>query len=86
MPRPAADTFECPNCGEDVPASAAACPACGSDEETGWSEDTDYDGLDLPNWNDEPSGFEAKPCSPAWFALTAAALIAVIVLVWVIGG
>ncbi len=27
---------------------AKACPDCGSDEKTGWSEDTMYDGLDLP--------------------------------------
>ena len=27
---------------------ALACPECGSDAETGWSEDTLYDGLDLP--------------------------------------
>ena len=27
---------------------ATACPECGSDEQTGWSENTLYDGLDLP--------------------------------------
>jgi len=25
-----------------------ACPECGSDENTGWSEETLYDGLNLP--------------------------------------
>lgn len=48
MPDANHDGFECPNCGEDVPAGALACPACGADDETGWSEDTMYDGLDLP--------------------------------------
>ena len=45
--------FDCPNCGAEVPAKAKSCPDCGSDEKTGWSEDTMYDGLDLPAF-DEP--------------------------------
>lgn len=49
-------SFPCPVCGERVPAGAAACRECGSDESTGWSEDTLYDGLDLPDpgYGDEP--------------------------------
>jgi glutaredoxin len=39
---------DCPNCGETVPAGAAACPYCGADERTGWSEDTYLDGIELP--------------------------------------
>ena len=42
------DYFVCPNCGAEVPTKAKSCPDCGSDENTGWSEDTMYDGLDLP--------------------------------------
>ncbi len=42
------DYFNCPNCGAEVPIKAKSCPDCGSDEKTGWSEDTMYDGLDLP--------------------------------------
>ncbi len=42
------DYFVCPNCGAEVPVKALSCPECGSDEKTGWSEDTMYDGLDLP--------------------------------------
>jgi hypothetical protein len=38
----------CPNCGADVPPNAKACPECGSDEQTGWSDETHTDGLDLP--------------------------------------
>jgi len=38
----------CPNCGAEVPRNARACPECGSDEQTGWSEETHVDGLDLP--------------------------------------
>ena len=40
-------SFSCPNCGETVPARASACPHCGSDERTGWSEGTYLDGIDL---------------------------------------
>lgn len=43
------ETFPCPHCGEDVPAGAKACPHCGADDDTGWAEDADYAGLDLPN-------------------------------------
>lgn len=39
----------CPNCGAEVPAKAKACPECGSDEQTGWSEQARYDSLDLPD-------------------------------------
>lgn len=42
------DWFTCPVCGEVVKAEALACPHCGSDDETGWSEDTAYDGMELP--------------------------------------
>lgn len=39
----------CPVCGEEVPPKALACPACGSDHNTGWKHGADHeDGLDLP--------------------------------------
>ena len=38
----------CPNCGAAVPRRARACPGCGADERTGWSEAAETDGLDLP--------------------------------------
>ena len=38
----------CPNCGVDVPRNARACPGCGSDETTGWSEDAHRENLGLP--------------------------------------
>jgi uncharacterized membrane protein YvbJ len=41
----------CPNCGAEVPPNAAACPECGSDYETGWSEDADAQRLGLPDDN-----------------------------------
>jgi zinc-ribbon domain len=39
----------CPNCGAEVPEGARACPGCGSDEQTGWSEAAETSGLDLPD-------------------------------------
>ena len=40
---------ECPNCGAAVPRNARACPGCGADEETGWSEAPAAPELDLPD-------------------------------------
>ncbi len=42
-----AQTINCPYCGETIPRNATACPQCGSDEQTGWSEGTYLDGIDL---------------------------------------
>jgi hypothetical protein len=39
----------CPNCGAEVPSEARACPECGSDESTGWSEAAQASRLDLPD-------------------------------------
>ena len=39
--------FTCPLCGGEVDSKARACPHCGSDEKTGWSESTYLDGIDL---------------------------------------
>jgi hypothetical protein len=35
------ETFVCPHCGADVAVGAASCRECGSDAETGWSQDAD---------------------------------------------
>ena len=39
----------CPNCGEEVPAKAKACPGCGACEATGWSEDAHAEALGIPS-------------------------------------
>jgi len=39
----------CPHCGAQVPRRARACPECGSDEATGWSESAAANGLGLPD-------------------------------------
>ena len=48
--------FICPHCEAEVPLDAPACPECGSDEQTGWSENTVYDGLDLHDDEDTRTG------------------------------
>lgn len=39
----------CPHCGAELPAGARACPACGSDETTGWSDRAYEERLGLPD-------------------------------------
>lgn len=66
-------TFTCPVCGEEVEAGAPGCRECGSTAETGWSPDTEYDGLDLP-YRDEEDNDEAmrEPRRfPLWVIVTA---------------
>jgi len=82
----------CPNCGAEVPLNAKACPQCGSDQNTGWSDETKNDALDLPDENfdyDEYIGREfgkkrLKPRGLNWFWwLVAVLLLIAIVLVCV---
>ena len=75
----------CPNCGAEVPPNAKACPECGSDENTGWSEQARYDSLDLPddkfNYDDfverEFGGKKPVPRGQHWFWWIIAVLIVV---------
>jgi hypothetical protein len=39
----------CPNCGAAVPERARACPECGADEQTGWSDEAQAQRLGLPD-------------------------------------
>jgi len=41
------ETFICPVCGGEVKTNALACPDCGSDEKSGWSDETYLDGIDV---------------------------------------
>ena len=82
--------FECPVCGEEVPADAKACPECGACEKSGWNEEFDAAGLDLPDEDfdydqyvkDEFGGNEVKPPGLHWFWwLVALLLLIAVVLV-----
>jgi zinc-ribbon domain len=39
----------CPSCGAAVPSHARACPECGADEQTGWSDRAHADRLGIPD-------------------------------------
>ena len=73
----------CPNCGAAVPRDAKACPECGSDEQTGWSETAYASSLGLPDEgfnHDEfvKSEFGPDPIKPqgiAWFWWVVAVLV-----------
>ncbi len=39
---------ECPFCGEPIDSEAQVCPHCGSDAETGWNPDSDYESVEIP--------------------------------------
>jgi hypothetical protein len=69
------DYFICPHCEAKVPPGASACPHCGSDEKTGWSEEADYAHL-LPD-NDEgtTSSSASKPWTKSLMPVIAAAMI-----------
>ena len=74
----------CPNCGAEVPPRAKACPECGSDEQTGWSEEAHADGLGLPDQEFDYDDFVKRefgskkpvPRGVHWFWWVVAVLVA----------
>ena len=58
----------CSNCGADVPRNARCCPACGADEQTGWSDEAPASPVDLPeesfDYDDYVNCFETGNCPP----------------------
>jgi len=78
-------SFECPNCGGIVRAGAAACPHCGSDERTGWSEEADeiwYEDLGGYDEEEAASDGEAPAAVRVGRALLVLAVVAAVVIVW----
>jgi len=82
----------CTNCGAEIPPRCRACPACGADDQTGWSEDAQHGGLDFPGEEfdyenfvkDEFGGRQVKPRGLHWFWwLVALLLLIAVVLVLV---
>lgn len=51
---------QCPACGEWVCKGAAACEECGACEKSGWSGNTEADGLDLPDEDFDYDDFVAR--------------------------
>ncbi|MCX6892429.1 MAG: zinc ribbon domain-containing protein [Verrucomicrobiota bacterium] len=86
--------YTCPNCGAEVPRKSRACPECGADEHTGWSEAARSDGLGLPDesfdYNDfvkrEFGGEKPVPRGIHWFWwVVALALVAAFIAFWFAG-
>ena len=80
----------CPNCGAEIPRNAKACPECGSDEKTGWSETAYASSLGLPDEefdhdefvNEEFGDSTVKPRGISWFWWAAAVILAGLLLVF----
>jgi hypothetical protein len=77
------DTVPCPYCGEAIKKNAPACPFCGSDEQTGWSDSTYLDDIDLPGENEYEelvqNEFPEKSNRPKkfpWIAIAGALVLA----------
>jgi uncharacterized membrane protein YvbJ len=72
------ETFICPVCGTEVEMDAVVCPECGSDDETGWSEETAYDGLYLDDDESYATQTQQKSrAAPHWLKY----LIPIIIIV-----
>ena len=84
----------CPNCGAEIPANARACPECGSDEQTGWSEQAHTGDAALPEEDFDYAGFVQRefgqrgpvPRGLHWFWWVIGVLIlAGLLLLWLKG-
>ncbi len=82
----------CPNCGAEVPRGAKACPECGSDEQTGWSDEAHASRLDLPNQEFDYNDFVRKEFaapSPVprglrwWWWLVGILVLVGLLLLWI---
>ena len=83
MRGPQDDWFTCPVCGEVVQANALACPHCGADDETGWSEETAYDGMELPvddEWPVHEGAAKRRKTFSAGLAILMIALMLILLL------
>lgn len=81
-------SFPCPHCGGIVPAGARACPECGSDEQTGWSDETYLDGIGLYDETDYEETLRREGLHPTqkasrmgvWWMLPAVVLIVLFIV------
>jgi len=101
MPVPGDQMFLCPNCGEEVRVGAPSCPSCGSDDDTGWSEEAEagytdygggYGGNDDFDYDEfvrrELGGDPERPTLPDRKELVTGAVALVLIfalLVWLLG-
>ena len=75
-----------------MPKQARACPECGSDEKTGWSDEAHVGGLDLPdeefnydkfveNEFGQQKKFVPQGLHPFWW-IVALGLVAALIFLW----
>ena len=93
--RRTSETVQCCYCGAAMDAGAAACPSCGSDELTGWSEETSLDGIDLgmdefdddeyQQAIDQEFGRGGHRYPPVWQVICAAIILLFLVLLVIRG-
>lgn len=86
MPRDLPPPDECAQCGADIPPRAHACPECGADERTGWREQSIYDGLELPEPDDErPPHSPRRSAGMPWYWLVAIVVVLLVLLLSTLG-
>ncbi len=88
------DTFICPTCGAEVPFKAMACPECGADEKTGWSDKTIYDATDIEDpdedefdyeeWKRREAGLSPRRSVREWWWAIVAIIVTVAFLIWLL--
>lgn len=82
----------CPQCGAIVPPGAAACPECGADEQTGWSERAQAQRLGIPDDEFDYDAFveeefgrkeesKVRPLGISWFWWVVAIILLLVFLV-----
>ena len=82
----------CPNCRAEVPRQAQACPTCGADEDTGWSESVTSSGADLPDASFDYDDFVRRefgaqrnlPRGIGWFWWMVAVVLVVLMAGWLL--
>lgn len=83
----------CPHCGAEVPPRARACPECGSDEQTGWSDHAHADRLGLPDESFDYEEFTRREFAPEplrrrgpyWLWWVVAALVTLVLVTGYLG-
>lgn len=82
--------FDCPVCGERVPANAVSCPECGACDKSGWSGEAESSGLGLPDEDFDYQKFVAHEFgdrpkkSPMQWLWWLAALLAFLAMFWTV--
>ena len=86
------DHVICPHCGEEIRRDALSCRHCGSDAQTGWSQATDYDGVDLPEEGDYEEGLEREGFRPPksggrkWLMAAVSLILVLLFAAWMLRG